>query len=202
MKINDKIFIHPTSLVETNQIGRGTHIWAFTHVLKGAKIGAQCNIGDHCFIETGVNIGDNVTVKNGNKIWEGVTLNNGAFVGPSASSPTDDLYPRSPLLPHTKARYNVRQWLVTTHIQEGATVGAGAVIIAGKRIGEFAIVCAGTVVTKNVPAHALVAGDPVRVLGWVCQCGQLLKFHNECARCEPCELTYVKHNGGIKLAIF
>lgn len=194
------VFIHPTSLVETNQIGRGTQIWAFTHVFKGAKIGAQCNIGAHCFIETGVQIGDNVTIKNGNKIWGGVTLGNGAFVGPSAALATNE--DAHSALPLVQAKYNARQWLVTTHIQEGASVGAGAVIIAGRQIGEFSIVCAGAVVTKSVPAHALVAGDPARILGWVCQCGQLLKFHNECARCEPCELTYAKANGRILLAIF
>ena len=193
--------IHPSALVECDDIGAGTRIWAFAHILEGAHIGERCNIGDHCFIESGVKIGDNVTIKNGNKIWEGVTLDNGVFVGPSVSF-TNDLYPRSPRLPQVQARYNTKQWLVTTHIKEGASLGAGAVIIAGTMIGEFSMVGAGAVVTKNVLPYALVFGNPARIRGWMCQCGQPLKFDNQCARCGTCDLAYVKHDNGIKLATF
>ncbi len=91
----DDVFIHPASIVETEQIGRGTRIWAFTHVMQGISIGADCNIGEHCFIESGVVIGNNVTIKNGNMLWDGVTLEDGVFVGPNVSF-TNDLYPRSP----------------------------------------------------------------------------------------------------------
>ncbi len=197
----DEIFIHPTSLVETHQIGRGTRIWAFTHVVKGARIGRWCNIGDHCFIESGVKIADNVTIKHGNKIWEGVTMDNGSFVGPSKAF--SKITSHMPLcLPQTKTGYNTQQWLVTTHIKEGATLGAGAIIVAGTVIGEFSIVSAGTVVVRNVPAHALVAGHPARIQGWVCQCGQLLKFYNQFACCITCDTRYTKSNNRITVATF
>ena len=197
----DDIFIHPTSLVETQQIGRGTRIWAFTHVVKGARIGRWCNIGDHCFIESGVKIADNVTIKHGNKIWEGVTLDNGGFVGPSKSF-AKARSPRPLCLPQTQTGYNTRQWLVTTRIQEGATLGAGAIIVAGTVIGEFSFVSAGAVVVRNVPAHALVAGNPARIWGWVCQCGQSLKFRNRFARCIICGISYTKCNEHVKVATF
>jgi len=197
----DDIFIHPTSLVETPRIGRGTHIWAFAHIVKSASIGARCIIGDHCFIESGVKIGDNVIIKHGNKIWSGTTLGNGAFVGPthlSASQP----YPSIRQKPSIAASYNKRQWLVTTRIQEGARIKMGAIVLAGILIGEFSVVGVGAVVTKDVPAYALVVGDPARIQGWVCQCGQPLKFRNDYAQCHTCDLTYAKKRDVVKLASF
>ncbi len=201
MDLMDDIFIHPTSLVETQQIGRGTRIWAFTHVVKGARIGRWCNIGDHCVIEVGVKIADNVVIRHGNKIWEGVTLDNGGFVGPSKLS-TKATQPQPRCLTPTQINYNARQWLVTTRIHEGATIGAGAMIIAGAVIGEFSVVSAGAVVVSNVPPYALVAGNPAHIQGWVCQCGQLLKFHNQFARCLACNVSYTKSNHRVKVATF
>jgi len=192
------VFIHPTALVETEQIGCETRIWAFTHVLKGVSIGANCNIGDHCFIESGAHIGDNVTLKNGNKLWEGITLEDGVFVGPGVFF-TNDLYPRSPRLPQVQARYSTKQWLVPTHVHEGASLGAGAVLVAGVTIGKFALVGAGSVVTKDVPPHALVMGTPARIQGWVCQCGQRLAFHQADAECTACSLAYRKTDQGVEL---
>ena len=197
--MND-VFIHPTALVETQQIGSETRIWAFSHVLKGAEIGARCNIGDHCFIEAGVRIGDSVTIKNGNRLWEGVTLESGVFVGPGVFF-TNDLYPRSPRLHQVEGRYATKQWLVPTHVAEGASLGAGAVIIAGVTIGQFAMVGAGAVVTKDVPPHALVIGNPARIRGWVCQCGQPLTFQQRSADCTTCGRMYRKTNDGVELAL-
>lgn len=114
---------HPTAIVETDNVGAGTRIWAFVHALSGAVIGRNCNIGDHCFIEGGVVIGDNVTIKNGVALWEGVTIEDDAFIGPAAVF-TNDLYPRSPRLEAVAAQYQGKGWLQPTVIGRGATVGA------------------------------------------------------------------------------
>lgn len=192
------VFIHPTAIVETQEIGQGTRIWAFAHVLKDVSIGANCNIGDHCYIESGVIIGNNVTIKNGNMIWEGVTLEDGVFVGPHVFL-TNDLYPRSPRLPQAKKRYSGREWLLPTFVRRGASLGAGASILAGITIGEFSMVGAGAVVTRDVPPYALVIGNPARVRGWVCQCGQPVKFQEGIATCGDCDLNFVKSGDSVRL---
>ncbi len=194
----DGIYIHPTAIVETQQIGQGTRIWAFTHVMHGVSIGSNCNIGEHSFIESGAVIGDNVTIKNGNMIWEGITLQDGVFVGPNVFF-TNDLYPRSPRLSQAKRRYQSREWLLTTLVEQGASLGAGAVILAGVTIGEFALVGAGAVVTKSVPPYALVVGNPAHVRGWICQCGQPLKFQEKSASCEDCGLDFIKNGELVRL---
>jgi acetyltransferase-like isoleucine patch superfamily enzyme len=185
------MFIHPSAIVETRQIGEGTRICAYTHVMGGVSIGIDCNIGDHCFVESGASIGNQVTIKNGNMIWEGVHLEDGVFVGPQVVF-SNDLYPRSPHLPQVKRRYADRAWLKSTVIKQGASVGAGAVILAGVTIGEFCLVGAGSIVTRNLPRHALAVGRPARVRGWVCRCGQPLVFVNGAARCGRCDLQFTK----------
>jgi len=166
--------------------------------MKGVSLGANCNIGDHCFIESGVVIGDNVTIKNGNMIWEGVTLEDGVFVGPHVFF-TNDLYPRSPRLPQAKKRYSNRRWLLPTLVRQGASLGAGAIILAGITIGEFSMVGAGAVITRNVSPYALMIGNPARVRGWVCQCGQPLRFQEGTATCGDCGLSFVKNGNSVKL---
>jgi len=120
----EDVFVHRTALVESAAIGKGTRIWAFVHVLPGATIGANCNIGDHSFVESGARIGDDVTVKNGNAIWEGLTLEDGVFVGPGVVF-TNDLRPRSPRLAEAADRYADTGWLTPTTVCRGATLGAG-----------------------------------------------------------------------------
>jgi len=192
------MFIHPTAIVETRHIGAGTRIWAYTHVMDDVSIGSDCNIGEHCFVESGASIGNQVTIKNGNMIWEGVHLEDGVFVGPQVVF-TNDLYPRSPRLRQVKRRYAGRAWLKSTVIKHGASVGAAAVILAGITIGEFCLVGAGSIVTKDLPCHSLAVGRPARVRGWVCQCGHPLVFVNGAASCGGCDLKFAKAGGIVEL---
>jgi acetyltransferase-like isoleucine patch superfamily enzyme len=193
-----QVFIHSSAIVETTQIGEGTRIWAFTHVMREVTIGADCNIGDHCFIEAGATVGNQVTIKNGNMVWEGVHLEDGVFVGPLVVF-TNDLYPRSPRLPQVQNRYANRDWLKPTLIKEGASLGAGSVILAGITIGEFGMVGAGSIVNRSLPPYALAVGSPARRRGWVCQCGQRLVFTNETALCAACGLEFIKTGNAIEL---
>lgn len=193
-----QVFIHSSAIVETTQIGEGTRIWAYTHVLPDVPIGTDCNIGDHCFIESGATIGNQVTIKNGNMVWEGVHLEDGVFVGPLVVF-TNDLHPRSPRLPQVQNRYADRGWLKPTIIKRGASLGAGSVILAGVTIGEFCMVGAGSIVIRSLPPHALAVGSPARLRGWVCQCGQRLVFANETAACATCGLEFIKTDGIVEL---
>jgi len=182
--------IHNTALVESDDIGQGTAIWAFVHVMKGAHIGANCNIGDNCFVESGVIVGDNVTLKNSNMLFEGLVLEEGVFVGPHVFF-TNDRYPRSPRLPEAASRYHDKSWLVSTRVERGASLGAAAVLIAGVTIGKYAMVGAGSVVSKDVAPHALVIGAPAHRVGWVCRCGEKLNVQNNTADCKTCGDRYV-----------
>lgn len=198
--MND-VMIHPKALVESDEIGAGTRVWAFAHVMNGAKIGKDCNIGDYCFVESGAVIGDRCTIKNGTMIWEGVTLDEGVFVGPNVLF-TNDLAPRSPRLPEASARYaEKKNWLTPTKIERGAAIGAGAVILPGITIGEFAMVAAGAVVTKSVPAHRLVMGFGAKVSGFVCRCGHSLQFRVKSAICENCKTRYLSTKEGVRASV-
>jgi UDP-2-acetamido-3-amino-2,3-dideoxy-glucuronate N-acetyltransferase len=188
-------FQHPSALVESTAVGVGTRIWAFAHVLRGARIGAHCNIGDHCFVEGGARIGDNVTIKNGVALWDGVVVRDNVFVGPFAVF-TNDLAPRSPRFPGAARRYASRGWLSRTVVEEGASIGANATILSGLRIGRFAMIGAGAVVTRTVSAYALMIGAPARQVGWVCECGRRLAEDSRTAMlCPACRLRYDVQRG-------
>jgi UDP-2-acetamido-3-amino-2,3-dideoxy-glucuronate N-acetyltransferase len=187
----NNVYIHPTALVESEALGEGTRIWAFSHVQKDVPVGTYCNVGEHCFIETGAAIGNYVTIKNANQVWDGVTLEDGVFVGPGVRF-TNDLRPRSPRLPQARGRYASREWLTPTLVKTGASIGAGAIILSGNTIGEFAMVGAGAIVTHSVPAYALVVGSPARVVGWVCECGCRLEFTGATTACPECGANLVR----------
>ncbi len=150
-------FKHETAIVDTQQVGEGTRIWAYSHVLAGARIGKDCNVCDHTFIENDVIVGDRVTIKCGVQLWDGLRVESDVFIGPNATF-TNDRYPRS--------KQHLAEY-PRTLIKRGASVGANATITPGIVIGEKAMVGAGAVVTHNVPPHAKVVGNPARIVGYM-----------------------------------
>lgn len=153
----EKHFIHALADVQTANIGQRTRIWQFVVILPGAKIGQDCNICSHCLIEGDVIVGDRVTVKSGVQLWDGLRLGNDVFVGPNASF-TNDRFPRSRQRPEK---------FLETIVHDGASIGAGAVILPGVEIGRNAMVAAGAVVTRSVPPNAVVVGNPAKIVGYV-----------------------------------
>lgn len=151
-------YIHPKALIEEGAlIGENTRIWAFVHVLQGAKIGLDCNVCDHVFIENSVIIGDRVTIKSGVQLWDGIQIGNDVFIGPNATF-TNDPFPRS------KQEYDRT---ILTVIEDGASIGANATILPGVHIFKNAMIGAGAVVTHDVPQNAIVVGNPARIKGYV-----------------------------------
>lgn len=150
-------FVHPQGLCESEQVGAGTRIWAFAHVLPGSRVGGECNICDNVFIEGGAIVGSRVTLKCGVQLWDGVELEDDVFVGPNATF-TNDRFPRSKQHPETYAK---------TIVRRGASIGANATILPGVTIGQNSMVGAGSVVTSSVPPNAIVVGNPARIVGYV-----------------------------------
>lgn len=158
--------IHESAVVEQgSRIGEGTSIWHFAHVRSGAQIGNNCNIGKSAYIDEGVIIGNNVKIQNFVSLYKGLEVEDDVFIGPSVTF-TNDLYPRAFLWDGAR--------LVKTKVAKGASIGANATVVAGIRIGEYAMVGAGSVVTKDVTGHALVFGNPASLRGYVCRCGKKL----------------------------
>ena len=160
--------VHPTADVQTSKIGTNTFVWQYTIVLTEATIGNNCNINCHCFIENDVVVGNNVTIKAGVYLWDGIEIEDDVFVGPNVTF-TNDKYPRSKQYPSTFDK---------TIIRQGASIGAASVIVGAVEIGAHALVGAGSVVTRSVPANALVRGNPAKQVGWVDNKGQKLVFEN------------------------
>lgn len=165
--------IHSLSDVQTHNIGDNTNIWQFCVVLADAKIGRNCNINAHVLIENDVVIGDNVTVKSGVQIWDGITLEDNVFIGPNVTF-TNDFLPRSKQYPS--------QFLKTT-LKKGCSVGANSTIIGGIVVGEYAMIGAGSVVTRNIGNQELWYGNPAAFRGYVCQCGQKCDESLICTEC-------------------
>lgn len=190
MSNNDRVdvFVHSLGLCESASVGSGTRIWAFAHVLAGAKIGNDCNICDHAYVENGVSIGDRVTIKNRVLLFEGVTVQDDVFLGPGVIF-TNDLHPRASIKRSGSE-------LSTTVVRRGATLGAGVIVVCGISVGEHAFAGAGSVLTRDVPAHAFVVGNPGRIIGWACECGLRLSEDLNCS----CGLRYRQGDAGLSRA--
>ncbi len=189
---NDKndYFVHPTADVEESiKIGKGTKIWHYTHVMKGAKIGKNCNIGQNVYIDKKAIVGNGVKIQNNVAVYDDVVIEDGVFCGPSMVF-TNVINPRS----FIERKHEYRK----TVVKKGATIGANATIVCGHNIGRYAFIGAGAVVTKDIPDHALVVGNPARQIGWMCECGIKIEFKEKNGKCANCGLQYIKQDGAIK----
>lgn len=169
-------FVHESSYVDDGvKIGQGTKIWHFSHIQSGAVIGNNCSFGQNVNVANNVKIGNGVKVQNNVSIYEGVELEDYVFCGPSMVF-TNDLTPRAK---YPKGSMGYKK----TVLKEGATIGANATIVCGHTIGKWAMIAAGAVVTKDVPDYALMAGVPAKQIGWVCECGEIIKESGTCPKC-------------------
>ena len=182
------VFIHESAYVDDGaQVGAGTKIWHFCHVMPGAVIGAQCSLGQNVVMMNGTRMGRNCKIQNNVSIYEGVELEDDVFCGPSMVF-TNVINPRS----HVSRKHEYMRTLV----KRGATIGANATIVCGSTLGEYAFVAAGAVVTKDVLPYALVVGVPAHRIGWMCQCGERLK-DSGVGRCSACGTEYERSGDGI-----
>jgi len=187
-------YAHPSAIIDEGcEIGEGTKIWHFTHVMPNCKLGKNCNLGQNVVISPEVVLGDNVKVQNNVSIYSGVICDDDVFLGPSMVF-TNVINPRSAV--------NRRDQYLKTHVGKGASIGANATIVCGHDIGEYAFIGAGAVVTKTVPAFALVVGNPARQTGWMSEYGHKLKFDaNGIAECPESKDKYeLKNNRVTKIA--
>jgi len=183
------VFVHEHGLCESASVGAGTRVWAFAHVMDGAVVGEDCNVCDGAFIESGAVVGNRVTVKNNVLVFDKVTVEDDVFLGPNAVF-TNDLNPRA-------AFKKPPTGFLPTTVRRGATIGANAVVVCGTEIGESAFVGAGAVVADDVPAYALVVGNPARRIGWMCACGGRL---GESLACPDCGRRYEPDGNGLRRA--
>ena len=188
--MNKKYFAHETSVIDDGcHIGSGTKIWHFSHLMPNCTLGENCNIGQNVVISPEVVLGNNVKVQNNVSIYTGVTCEDDVFLGPSMVF-TNDINPRSAV--------NRRGQYAVTTVRKGVSIGANATIVCGNDIGQFAFIGAGTVVTKEVPAYALIVGNPGRQIGWMSEYGQRLNFDvNGVAICEESKEEYQLLNGEV-----
>lgn len=186
--MSDSYFVHPSSIVDEGcEIGKGTKIWHFSHIMPNCRIGENCNLGQNVVVSPDVVLGNNVKVQNNVSIYTGVICEDDVFLGPSMVF-TNVINPRSAV--NRKSEYK------KTFVRRGASIGANATIICGIEIGTFAFIAAGAVVTKDVPAYALVVGNPARKKGWMSEYGQKLEFDTSgMAVCPESKEKYQLKNG-------
>ena len=186
-----KYFVHTSAIVDDGcNIGEGTKIWHFSHIMPGCTIGERCNIGQNVVVSSDVVLGSNVKIQNNVSIYTGVTCADDVFLGPSMVF-TNVINPRSAI--------NRRDQYAKTHVGKGASIGANATIVCGHDIGEYAFIGAGAVVTKNIPDYALVVGNPARQLGWVGEYGHRLNFDtNGMATCPESGQQYLLNDNQVK----
>ena len=182
-------FVHPSSIIDEHcQIGDGTKIWHFSHIMSHATIGKNCNLGQNVVIGNNVIIGNSVRIQNNVSVYEGVIVEEDVFIGPSAVF-TNVINPRSAI--------SRKNQFKPTVIKKGATIGANATIICGNEIGSFAFIGAGTVVTKSVKPYALIIGNPGKQVGWMSELGHKLIFVNNKAVCPESGQTYILENNTV-----
>lgn len=168
-------FVHQTAVVDDGAvIGEGSRVWHFTHVSKGAVVGERCVLGQNVFIGSGVTIGSGVKIQNNVSVYAGVSVSDDVFLGPSCVF-TNVLTPR--------AHIERKEEFAPTPVGRGVTIGANATVVCGHSLGEYALIGAGSVVTKDVLPHAVVVGNPAERIGWACRCGELLPASGACSRC-------------------
>jgi len=188
-----KYYIHSSSFAEEgSSIGQGTKIWHFCHIMAGAKVGEKCKIGQNVVVHPTAVIGNGVKIQNNVSVYDGVTLEDYVFCGPSCVF-TNIINPRSAI-----AR-NRDEFYKKTLVKKGATIGANATIICGVEIGQYAFIGAGAVVTKDVADYALVYGNPARIQGWTCECGEKIFFDDSNGSCPACLKQYNKVNNQVSL---
>lgn len=190
MNSESKYYVHPSSIIDEGcEIGEGTKIWHFCHVSSNVKLGEGCNLGQNVFIAANVKLGNNVKIQNNVSIYTGVTCGNDVFLGPSMVF-TNVTNPRSAV--------NRRGQYAKTHVGDGASIGANATIVCGHNIGKFAFIGAGAVVTKNIPAYALMVGNPAKQIGWMSEYGHRLDFNeNDEATCVESKAKYQLTDGKV-----
>lgn len=192
--MENNFWFHKTAEIEEGaKIGKGTKIWQNSQIKSGAEIGEECIIGHNCFVGSKAKLGRGVKLESNIDVWDLVEMEDYVFVGPSAVFTND----RNPRAKYPKSKYPYYGQWQKTLIKEGATIGANATIICGIEIGKWAMVGAGALIKENIPDYAIVVGNPGKIIGWICECGEKLEFNGEKSSCKICKRKYQKKDNKV-----